>query len=117
MREPEKQSYDLVVDPGATATFFEIKTFSKLGSHQIQRQLEHLKNGQNVHYVLLGRTATEWPHDAMDAETNGRSKKISYKELIRSLQNTSGIPIAEAYGIALEQQRERIRNQFGDPDI
>jgi hypothetical protein len=117
MREPEKQLYDLVVDPGATATFFEIKTFSRLGSHQIRRQLEHLKIGQNVHYVLLGRTATEWSHNAIDAETNGRSKKISYKELIGSLRNTSGVPVAEAYRVALEQQRERIKNQFGDPDI
>ena len=117
MREAEKQLYDLVVDPGPTATYFEIKTWIHLRPHQIQRQLQALASGQKVHYILLGREATEWSHAAIDAETNGRSHKISYKEITTSLSKLAGLPIADAYRTALDQQRQRIVKSFGDPDV
>jgi hypothetical protein len=116
VREPEKQLYDLVVDPGPTATYFEIKTFTRLYPHQIQRQLQALTTGQKVHYILLGSAATEWSHAAVDAETNGRSRKISYNELFQSLDKITDLPLAYAYKKALEIQRERIMESHGNPD-
>jgi hypothetical protein len=117
VREPKKQLYDLVVDPGPTATYFEIKTFTHLHPHQIQRQLQPLPSEQKVHYVLLGMTATEWSHAAIDAETNGRSRKISYNELLGSLGKVAGLPLADGYKKALEKQRKRIIESHGDPDV
>jgi hypothetical protein len=117
MREAEKQLYDLVVDPGPRATYLEIKTWTRLRPHQVQRQLEALGPEQKVHYLLLGKEATEWSHAAIGAETNGMSSKITYNEIITSLDELTGLPVANAYRAALGEQRERIIHQFGDPDI
>jgi hypothetical protein len=66
---------------------------------------------------LLAKEATQWSHDAINAETGGRSIKISYKEILSSLSKLAGLPLADAYRNALEQQRERIEQGFADPDI
>jgi len=117
MREAEGQLYDLVVDPGHAATYFEIKTWTRLDSYRIQRQLQPLAGEQKVHYILLAREATEWSHAAIDAETKGRSQKISYNEIITSLSKLTNVPLADAYRKALEEQRQRITKSFGDPDV
>ena len=45
-------------------------------------------------------------------------RKISCNEIIiESLSRLKDLPLAEAYTTALEQQRDRIRIQHGDPDI
>jgi hypothetical protein len=67
--------------------------------------------------TIFEMTATEWSHAAIDAETDGRSRKISYNELIGSLDKIVGIPLAGGYKNALERQRERIMESHGDPDV
>jgi hypothetical protein len=114
--EPEKQLYDLVVNPGPQATYFELKMWSQLTPYQIQRQIQCLGTGQTVHYVLLARAGADWSRDAIEAQTGGRSKKIGYNELIATLRKAEGNDLADAYRAALEDQRNRIIDDFGDPD-
>ena len=75
------------------------------------------QTNDRLFYLLLGRTGTQWSRADIDKETSGRAAKISYRELIASLDQIASLPLAAAYRTALTEQRDRVISQsFGDPD-
>jgi hypothetical protein len=111
---PSSRLFDVMVGTGRNATWIEIKTWAKLTDDQIGRQVDWARqNGQRIYYLLLCDAAMARSHAEITSITSGIGEKISYRELLHSLSDVGGHAHAQAYRIALLDQRARLR---GDPD-
>jgi PD-(D/E)XK nuclease superfamily len=125
-REPDRGLCDLKISDTATERkiFIEFKVWSKYRIDQIERLVQRLE-GQKALAILLGRTGCENTAKMICDTSNGRIRKISYKELInvlkRIVDSQSGgaftLELASAYAEALRGHRDRIRSELcKDPD-
>jgi len=125
IRQPQQQMFDLVV---ITTTghkiFMEIKVDSTWSQDQKQRQADFLafKDTRGA-MMLFSQSAVRNTRSQVQAVGNGRFVKISYTELYKALdavRQSGGPPelteFADGYKVALQQQEQRTRDRFGDPD-
>jgi hypothetical protein len=119
--EPEGQLFDLAVKNDITTKYIELKMWSSLTKKQMERQISFLKDNHcRSYYVLLGTSSYEFSNNKISKDSNGKACRLSYQELIDSLnkiikENKESAEIQElaaSYLDTLQEQYEEIKNAY-----
>jgi hypothetical protein len=123
--EPEKQLFDLGLQDTYKTSYFELKMWSSLTDSQKKRQQDFLsKKHCSGFYLLLGTSWFEHSTSSIVSKSNGATTKIGYDELISALnklmvasgQSPDIYELALAYRNAIQEQFDKLKNAFKNPD-
>ncbi|MDW7681203.1 MAG: hypothetical protein SCK70_11600 [bacterium] len=123
--EPERQLFDLGLQDISKTIYLEIKMWSSLTDSQQKRQHDFLSNKQcSCFYLLLGTSWFEHSAASIVSKSYGVASKIGYDELISALnklmvasgQSPDVYELALAYRNAIQEQFDKLKNAFKNPD-